>query len=154
MKNSKNKASVKNVTASKVTTPVKEINLNFYQIDGIKVETKFSLSEDAKTSLLIGTAINELFTLQSNYRNAGISLFKSSKPVLFTVSSEEMELLNIGSCSKVITDKLKFNKTSKSMRTFAKRVNLAVTEITRKVKLVSYEDLLLTVETAINSVNE
>jgi hypothetical protein len=132
-------------------TTTNEILLTFYQADTM-VETKFTLNEDFNTSLLIGTAINELFTLQNNYRNANIRLFKSNEPLLFKVACNEVELLNIGKASKVIHNKLKFNKTSKSMRSFAKRVNLAVIEITRGMKLISYEDLMIQVENANNSV--
>lgn len=99
------------------------------------------MNSEAKTSLLIGTAINELFTLQNNYRKANLRLFKSSQPVLFKVSSNEVELLNIGKCERLITDKLKFNKTAKSMNIFAKRVNLAVTELTRNIKVIDYSEV-------------
>ena len=134
----KSSTKAKNAIVENVTPVTKVINLTFYQNNGTKVETKFTLSKEAKTSLLIGTAINELFTLQSNYRRANIKLFKSSEPVLFMVSSDDMELLNIGKCSRVITDKLKFNKTRKSMAIFAKRVNLAVTELTRNITIIDY----------------
>ena len=130
--------------------PVNKLTLEFYQLDGITVTTKFSLNADAKQSLVIGTAINELFTMQMNYRKANLRLFKSSEPVLFKVSNEDEVLLNIGLCSRTILDKLKFNKTAKSMNTFAKRVNLAVTELQRNVKIVDYSEI----ENAILSITE
>ena len=119
----------------------KELNLTFYQENGTQVETKFELDSEAKTSVLIGTAINELFTLQNNYRKANLKLFKSSQPVLFKVSSNKVELLNIGLCERLITDKLKFNKTAKSMGIFAKRVNFAITELSRNIEIIDYSEV-------------
>ena len=127
-----------------------ELNLTFFQANGTTVNTKFVLNNTVKQSLVIGTAINELFTLQNNYRKANLRLFKSSEPVLFKVSTENETLLNIGLCSRTITDKLKFNKTAKSMGIFAKRVNLAVTELSRTVTVVDYS----AIETAILSIVE
>lgn len=143
------KSNVKN-TGAKVNQVTNELTLKFYQSNGIEVTTSFSIEQGAKSSLLIGTALNELFTMYSNYNKAGIKLFKSSEPILFLVSKEEEILLNVGKCNRRIQDKLKFNKTSKSMKTFAKRVNLAVNELTRVVKVVDYTE----VEKAIDSINE
>jgi hypothetical protein len=130
---------------------VNKLTLEFYQTDGLTVTTKFTLNNDAKQSLVIGTAINELFTMQMNYRKAGLKLFKSNKPVLFKISNDkEEELLNIGKCQKYIQDTLKFNKTAKSMSSFAKRVNCAVIEMQRAVKIVDYSEI----ENAILSITE
>jgi len=126
----------------------KELTIEFFQKNGVTVVTKFNLNVDAKNSLIIGTAINELFTLQNNYRKANLRLFKTSEPVLFKVSNENETLLNVGLCSRAIQDKLKFNKTAKSMSRFAKRVNLAVTELQRAIKVIDYAD----VENAILSI--
>ncbi len=143
------KSSVKNPGA-KVNQVTNELTLKFYQSNGIEVTTSFSIEQGAKNSLLIGTALNELFTMYSNYNKAGIKLFKSSEPILFLVSKEEEILLNVGKCNRRIQDKLKFNKSPKSMKTFAKRVNLAVNELTRVVKVIDYKE----VEKAIDSINE
>lgn len=126
----------------------KVLNIKFYQTNGIEIDTTFELTNDSKNSILIGTALNELFTMYSNYNKAGIKLFKSSEPILFLISKEEEILLNIGKCSRRFQDKLKFNKTAKSMKTFAKRVNLAVNEMNRTVKEVDYSE----VEKAIDSI--
>ena len=133
-----------------VTEVTNDLTLKFYQSNGIEITTSFSIEEGAESSLLIGTALNELFTMYSNYNKAGIKLFKSSEPILFLVSKEEEILLNVGKCSRRIQDKLKFNKTPKSMKTFAKRVDLAVNELTRVVKVVEYSE----VEKAIDSISE
>ncbi len=125
-----------------------ELTLKFYQVDGIEVITKFTIENDTKDSILIGTALNELFTLQSNYRKAGLRLFKSSQPVLFLVQSDDEIIMNIGKCQRFILDKLKFNKTAKSMKVFSKRVNLAITEMKRNITLVDYSE----VEKAIDSI--
>lgn len=136
-------------TSKKVVDNVTKLTLEFYQIDGIQVTTKFTIDNEAKQSLVIGTAINELFTMQMNYRKAGLKLFKSNKPILFKISNDkEEELLNIGKCQKYIQDTLKFNKTAKSMSAFAKRVNCAVIEMQRAVKVIDYKD----VENAILSI--
>lgn len=139
---------------SNVETPstevVNELTLKFYQSNGIEITTSFSIEQGAKSSLLIGTALNELFTMYSNYNKAGIKLFKSSEPILFLVSKEDEILLNVGKCNRRIQDKLKFNKSPKSMKAFAKRVNLAVNELTRVVKVIEYSE----VEKAIDSIIE
>ena len=135
MKNLKN-------TNKELVNNVSKLTIEFYQNDGLTVTTKFNINNDAKQSLLIGTSLNELFTMQMNYRKAGLKLFKSNKPVLFKISNEEEEeLLNIGKCQRYIQDTLKFNKTAKSMNTFAKRVNCAVIEMQRSVKVVDYKDI-------------
>ena len=131
----------------KAKNTVKELKLIFSQ-NGIKVETNFIIDQETKQSLLVGTAVNELFTLQSNYRKAGLKLFKSNDPVLFSVSDGQTTLLDVGKCNRRIIEKLKFNKTAKSMSTFAKRVNLAVNELSRAVTVVDYSDI----ETAILSI--
>jgi len=136
--------------ALKNVTETKKLTLEFYQIDGTNVTTSFTLNNDAKQSLVVGTALNELFTMQNNYRKAGLRLFKASEPVLFKVSTENETLLNIGLCSRTILDKLKFNKTAKSMSSFAKRVNLAVIELQRTVTVIDYKD----VENAILSIED
>lgn len=128
----------------------KVLNLKFYQTNGIEIDTTFELTNDSKNSILIGTALNELFTMYSNYNKAGIKLFKSSEPVLFLISNDSEVLLNVGKCKRTILDKLKFNKTAKSMKVFSKRVNLAVTEMTRNVKEVDYSE----VEKAIDSIED
>jgi hypothetical protein len=133
----------------KQNSPVtNELTLKFYQVDGIEVTTKFTIENDTKDSILIGTALNELFTLQSNYRKAGLRLFKSSQPVLFLVQSDDEIIMNVGKCQRFILDKLKFNKTAKSMKVFSKRVNLAITEMKRNITLIDYSE----VEKAINSI--
>jgi hypothetical protein len=136
-------------TPKKVDT-TKKLSILFYQ-GSTQFETTFVIdSEKNNDSYISGTAINELFTLQSNYKKAGLRLFKSNEPVLFKVSEEENELLNIGLCSRVIKEKLKFQNNAKSMRAFAKRVNLAITEMNRTVKVVNYKDI----EKAIDSITE
>jgi hypothetical protein len=136
-------------TPKKVET-TKKLSILFYQ-GPTQFETTFVIdSEKNNDSYISGTAINELFTLQSNYKKAGLRLFKSNEPILFKVSEEENELLNIGLCSRIIKEKLKFQNNAKSMRTFAKRVNLAITEMNRTVKVVNYKDI----EKAIDSITE
>ena len=137
-------------TAVKNVITTKKLSILFYQ-GSTQFETNFVIESDKNnSSYLGGTALNELFILQSNYKKAGIRLFKSNEPILFKVSEEENELLNIGLCSRVIKEKLKFQNNAKSMRTFAKRVNVAINEINRAVKVVKMED----VENAINSILE
>jgi hypothetical protein len=136
-------------TTKKVET-TKKLSILFYQ-GSTQFETTFVIdSEKNNDSYISGTAINELFTLQSNYKKAGLRLFKSNEPILFKVSEEENELLNVGLCSRIIKEKLKFQNNAKSMRTFAKRVNLAITEMNRVVKVVNYKDI----EKAIDSITE
>ena len=119
---------------------MKNLKLTFVQNATI-VETTFNANNE-KQSLIVGTALNELFTLQRNYRNAKVRLFKSNEPILFIVNDENgEELLNIGKCSRLIQQKLKFQNNAKSMRTFAKRVNLAVTEMMRDVVAVDYSKI-------------
>jgi len=61
---------------------------------------------------------------------------------LFIVSDEDgKEILNIGNCSRLIQQKLKFQNNAKSMRRFAMRVNLAVTEMIRDVLAVDYSKI-------------
>lgn len=129
---------------------VNELTLKFYQIDGIEITTKFQYENDAKQSMLIGTALNELFTLQSNYRKAGLRLFKSNQPVLFLVQKDEKVILNVGKCERYILEKLKFNKTAKSMKVFSKRVNLAINEMLRDMVYIDYSEI----EKAIDSITE
>jgi hypothetical protein len=133
---------------TKKQNPVNELTLKFYQVDGIEITTKFQYEKEAKQSLLIGTALNELFTLQSNYRKAGLRLFKSNQPVLFLVQSDEQIILNVGKCERYILEKLKFNKTSKSMKVFSKRVNLAINEMLRDMVYIDYSEI----EKAIDSI--
>lgn len=119
---------------------VQNLTLTFVQNSTI-VNINFDVENDAKDSLLIGTAINELFTMQNNYKDAGITLFKATEPTLFKVSNDKETLLDIGKVSKLIQNKLKFGNTAKSRRTFAKRVNVAVKEIRRGIVLMNYEEL-------------
>ena len=133
---------------AKKQNPVNELTLKFYQVDGIEITTKFQYEKEAKQSLLIGTALNELFTLQSNYRKAGLRLFKSNQPVLFLVQKDEQIILNVGKCERYILEKLKFNKTSKSMKIFSKRVNLAINEMLRDMVYIDYSEI----EKAIDSI--
>jgi hypothetical protein len=133
---------------TKTQNPVNELTLKFYQVDGIEITTKFQYEKEAKQSLLIGTALNELFTLQSNYRKAGLRLFKSNQPVLFLVQSDEKVILNVGKCERYILEKLKFNKTAKSMKVFSKRVNLAINEMLRDMVYIDYSEI----EKAIDSI--
>jgi hypothetical protein len=152
-----NKVAKRNLTTTapklkgtKKEDTTKKLSILFYQ-GSTQFETTFVIdSEKNNDSYISGTAINELFTLQSNYKKAGLRLFKSNEPILFKVSEEENELLNIGLCSRVIKEKLKFQNNAKSMRTFAKRVNLAITEMNRTVKVVNYIDI----EKAIDSITE
>jgi hypothetical protein len=135
---------------TKKVETTKKLSILFYQ-GSTQFETSFVIdSEKNNDSYISGTALNELFTLQSNYKKAGLRLFKSNEPILFKVSEEEKELLNIGLCSRTIKEKLKFQNNSKSMRTFSKRVNLAITEMNRVVKVVNYLDI----EKAIDSITE
>jgi hypothetical protein len=133
---------------AKKQNPVNELTLKFYQVDGIEITTKFQYEKEAKQSLLIGTALNELFTLQSNYRKAGLRLFKSNQPVLFLVQKDEKVILNVGKCERYILEKLKFNKTAKSMKVFSKRVNLAINEMLRDMVYIDYSEI----EKAIDSI--
>jgi hypothetical protein len=135
---------------TKTQNPVNELTLKFYQVDGIEITTKFQYEKEAKQSLLIGTALNELFTLQSNYRKAGLRLFKSSQPVLFLVQKDEQIILNVGKCERYILEKLKFNKTAKSMKVFSKRVNLAINEMLRDMVYIDYSEI----EKAIDSITD
>jgi hypothetical protein len=119
---------------------MKNLKLTFVQNSTI-VETTFNANNE-KQSLIVGTALNELFTLQRNYRNAKVRLFKSNEPILFIVNDDKgNELLNIGKCSRLIQQKLKFQNNAKSMRRFAMRVNLAVTEMMRDVLVVDYSKI-------------
>ena len=143
------KAEAKTAAVEKESS-IKKLSLKFYQSNGTEVVTNFEVKNDVKSSIIVGTALNELFTLQSNYRKAGIKLFKSSEPVLFLVQTENEILFNVGKCNRLILQKLKFNKTAKSMKVFSKRVNLAINEMIRDVKLIDYSE----VENAINSIAE
>jgi hypothetical protein len=124
----------------KVTSNAQNLTLKFYQAS-TEVNVNFTIEKTAKDSLLIGTALNELFTMRDNYANAGLKLFKSNEPLLFSVSNEDTTLLDVGMCQKTILHKLKLNKTAKSKRAFAKRVNLAITEIKREVVAIDYTEL-------------
>lgn len=124
----------------KTTNKTNALTLKFYQ-DATEVKVNFIIDKTAKDSLLIGTALNELFTMRDNYANAGLKLFKSNEPLLFSVSNEEKTLLDVGMCQKTILHKLKLNKTAKSKRAFAKRVNLAVMELRREVTVIDYSEL-------------
>lgn len=124
----------------KSTNKTNALTLKFYQ-DATEVKVNLTIDKTAKDSLLIGTALNELFTMRDNYANAGLKLFKSNEPLLFSVSNEDTTLLDVGMCQKTILHKLKFNKTAKSKRAFAKRVNLAVTELRRDVVAIDYAEL-------------
>jgi hypothetical protein len=116
------------------------VSLEFYLPE---LESTGSEDENQKSndSLLIGSAINELFTMQNNYKEAGITLFKATEPTLFKISNEEGTILDIGKVSKTIQNKLKFGNTAKSRRAFAKRVNVAVKEIRRAFVLIDYAEL-------------
>ena len=124
----------------KTTNKTNALTLKFYQ-DATEVKVNFTIDKTAKDSLLIGTALNELFTMRDNYANAGLKLFKSNEPLLFSVSNEEKTLLDVGMCQKTILHKLKLNKTAKSKRAFSKRVNLAVMELRREVTVIDYSEL-------------
>lgn len=121
-------------------TNAQKLTLNFYQTE-TSYKVTFTIDKTAKDSLLIGTALNELFTVRDNYASAGLKLFKSNEPLLFSVSNEDTTLLDVGMCQKTILHKLKLNKTAKSKRAFAKRVNLAVTELRRDVVTIDYVEL-------------
>lgn len=116
------------------------LKLKFYQ-NSNEVNLNFEIQKDAKDSLIVGTILNELFTMYDNYSNAGLKLFKSNEPICFSVTSDGIPLLDIGTCSKTILNKLKINKTAKSKRNFAKRVNLAINEISRGIELIDMSEL-------------
>lgn len=120
----------------------KDLKLIFTQ-QSTKVEIKFSIdsTKENNDSLLIGSAINELFTMQNNYKEAGLTLFKATYPTLFRIEGEEGVILDVAKCAKVIENKLKFGNTGKSRRAFAKRVNVAVKEIRRQFVLIDYNEL-------------
>jgi len=117
-----------------------KLNLKFYQAS-TEVNLNFEINSDASDNLIIGTTLNELFTMCDNYRDAGLRLFKSNEAILFRISSDNIPLLDIGTCSKRIQEKLKLNKTAKSKRSFAKRVNLAIKEISRGIELIDIKEL-------------
>ena len=117
-----------------------KLNLKFYQAQ-TEVNLNFEINSDASDNLIVGTTLNELFTMCDNYREAGLKLFKSNEPILFRISSDSIPLVDIGTCSKRIQDKLKLNKTAKSKRSFAKRVNLAIKEISRGIELIDMKEL-------------
>lgn len=117
-----------------------KLNLKFYQAQ-TEVNLNFEINSDASDNLIVGTTLNELFTMCDNYREAGLKLFKSNEPILFRISSDNIPLVDIGTCSKRIQDKLKLNKTAKSKRSFAKRVNLAIKEISRGIELIDMKEL-------------
>lgn len=119
---------------------VTELKLKFYQ-STTEVNLNFEINNDAKDSLIVGTVLNELFTMRDNYANAGIKLFKSNEPLLFSVYSDNIPLVDVGTCSKLIQEKLKLNKTAKSKRSFAKRVNLAISEVSRGIQLIDMDAL-------------
>jgi hypothetical protein len=117
-----------------------KLNLKFYQAQ-TEVNLNFEINSDASDNLIIGTTLNELFTMCDNYRDAGLKLFKSNEAILFRISSDNIPLVDIGTCSKRIQDKLKLNKTAKSKRSFSKRVNLAIKEISRGIELIDMKEL-------------
>ena len=128
-----------------------KLSILFYQ-DDVKFSNTFEIDKkDANTKLIVGTVLNELFTVESNYRNANMRLFKTSKPILFKVTNGKSEILNLGKSSKFIQDKLKFNKTAKSKRTFAKRINLAITEMTRNVEVINQDEIFAKLEEQIKA---
>jgi len=123
-----------------------KLSILFYQ-DDVKFSNTFEVDKkETDQKLIVGTVLNELFTVESNYRNANMRLFKTSKPILFKVTNGKNEILNLGKSSKFIQDKLKFNKTAKSKRTFAKRVNLAITEMSRNVEVINQDDIFARLE--------
>jgi hypothetical protein len=117
-----------------------KLNLKFYQAQ-TEVNLNFEINSDASDNLIIGTTLNELFTMCDNYRDAGLRLFKSNEAILFRISSDNIPLVDIGTCSKRIQEKLKLNKTAKSKRSFSKRVNLAIKEISRGIELIDMKEL-------------
>jgi hypothetical protein len=117
-----------------------KLNLKFYQAK-TEVNLNFEINSDATDNLIIGTTLNELFTMCDNYRDAGLRLFKSNEAILFRISSDNIPLVDIGTCSKRIQEKLKLNKTAKSKRSFSKRVNLAIKEISRGIELIDMKEL-------------
>ena len=128
-----------------------KLSILFYQ-DEVQFSNTFEIDKkDANTKLIVGTVLNELFTVESNYRNANMRLFKTSKPILFKVTNGKSEILNLGKSSKFIQDKLKFNKTAKSKRTFAKRINLAITEMTRNVEVINQDEIFAKLEEQIKA---
>lgn len=120
----------------------KDLKLIFTQ-QSTKVEINFSIdsTKESNDSLLIGSAINELFTMQNNYKEAGLTLFKATYPTLFRIEGEEGVILDVAKCTKIIENKLKFGNTGKSRRAFAKRINVAVKEIRRQFVLIDYNEL-------------
>lgn len=121
---------------------LKDFKLIFSQ-QSTKVEINFSIdsTKENNDSLLIGSAINELFTMQNNYKEAGLTLFKATYPTLFRIEGEEGVILDVAKCTKIIENKLKFGNTGKSRRAFAKRINVAVKEIRRQFVLIDYNEL-------------
>jgi hypothetical protein len=117
-----------------------KLNLKFYQAQ-TEVNLNFEINSDASDNLIVGTTLNELFTMCDNYREAGLRLFKSNEAILFRISSDNIPLVDIGTCSKRIQEKLKLNKTAKSKRSFSKRVNLAIKEISRGIELIDMKEL-------------
>jgi len=142
-------------------TNAEKLTLNFYQTE-TSYKVSFETEKELTQSVLIGTALNELFTVRDNYAMAGLKLFKSNEPILFSVSRKETVIiedketekdktifdLNAIKVQKTLFNSLKLNKTAKSKRAFAKRVSVAIIEIMRNVEVIDLREL----ETKLNAI--
>lgn len=101
------------------------------------------IEADAETSLIVGTALNELFhwiNLQKrmNVRNG----LKLSQPIEMRIEGEQFGVLGIGSVHTIMRERLKMNSKAKSKKAYALKFVECISEALRVKKAIEVKEVL------------
>tara|TARA_R100000008_G_scaffold69652_1_gene47064 strand:+ start:64 stop:510 length:447 start_codon:yes stop_codon:yes gene_type:complete len=95
----------------------------------------------ANLSKIVGTINNELFHKMDLYRNMGTRYINCSAPVLIRFKAGQ-QVFDLGNVQKELQAKLKVGNTAKARRTFAKRMNFLIHEMTRTIEVKHIDDVV------------
>ena len=118
---------------------MKNVTFQAYQTN-CKLDLSFNLKEGTE-SKVCGTMLNELFKWYNLQRLVGAKGLKGSEPINLRFEVNGLGF-DTGLVSKTLTQKLKFNKTAKSKRSFAQKFMAIYTYSIAEAQEVDFEDLL------------
>ncbi len=111
---------------------------------------KMNVNADAETSLIVGTALNELFhwvNLQKrmNVKNG----LKLSLPIDMRIEGEQFISIELGNIQTIFKERLKMNSTAKSKKAFALKFVELVNESLRIKEAKHLEEVIQQLDTEI-----
>ncbi len=144
---SKKAKKVNTVQPVQVNQPSESINLTirFKQSDTcLTIEVTDVVTELTKQKVY-GTALRELFEAVTLQSKTGARIFKLNQPVMISVKVNNIAV-DTASANIQLQNKLKLNKTAKSMRMFAQRFVAIADHITRVRKIVDITEVLASLD--------